>query len=123
MRAQLRVLAGLVTAGALVAGMTVTTVSLTASPAGSEEAQARMSGPLQDLSGTASPGVRAPANARVRPSGAYDRSAKGPGSFIERPDGLLVQVFSDDLSGALVARLRTPEPRSSTSAGPSASPR
>ncbi|HKY75162.1 MAG TPA: Calx-beta domain-containing protein, partial [Acidimicrobiia bacterium] len=46
-----------------------------------------------------------PARGGLRSDGADNPEATGPGSTLEMPDGLLVQVFSDDLDGQQVSDL------------------
>ncbi len=100
-RRQGRLLGALVVAAALVGGQVVAAPS---APAAGPRGE--LSGPLQALSDGGSRRV-APGDQRLRPSGAVDPSADGPGSLIETPDGVLVQVFSDELTSGLVDRLRS----------------
>jgi hypothetical protein len=91
---------------ALVGGLVVTAPATSgAAPAG--EPSARMSAGLQHLAdGGGQAGQRSAVPAPVRQGGAYDPAATGPGSLIQTDEGVLVQVFSDELTSALERRLR-----------------
>lgn len=106
MRAHARILGGLLAATSLLAGTTAT-VALAAAPAASSSDPAPMSGALEQLAGGGAAANRAaPSSPPLRQRGSYDASATGPGSLVEAKDGVLVQVFSDHLTPAVVAGLR-----------------